>query len=288
QARETGGRCQPTCESASECLGSEWCTGSEGIEGACLPDGDTGEYGDCGDDPFSCAEGTFCGGEDQCIRQCETNQDCAPSDVCQLAQGATSGYCRQTGDNTRGQECASNSQCEAGLFCALAAQSIGVCTEACTGNDACEEDEWCFRTQGYSACLPSGDQTTGGSCADGAEACAPGHICLYGGEEEAFCARVCTGFPDSCGAEETCEFGGYNTNVCLPDGEIEVGQSCQDSPADCQAGSVCIGVSEDSGTCAALCASDPGSCEEDEVCYFFDSGLATCVPEEWAGDGAPL
>lgn len=282
--RERDGRCQPFCEDHDDCEDDEWCTGD-----ACLPAGSAEVGSDCGDDPWACPTGSFCGGgnPEYCIATCNEDPSiCINGTTCVGPDDEGNSWCALFGDGALAEDCEGH-DCAEGLFCAFNGDDGGICTNGCNSDNDCTADYWCLHAAGGSACVPTGDGDQGDGCDTDRFSCGDHALCFYAQTDEAFCAQECTGFADSCPDDTRCEFIGLHAFFCMPVGETTAGGDCSDDPQSCDDETLCLNPEEGDAFCATTCTFDGDRCGDEEECHFFPNGLGLCVPPGFEGD-APL
>jgi len=271
--------CSQYCTDSSDCPADTWCSGNDGAQGVCLPDGDIAPGESCSTAEFECAPGSFCAGEPDplCFVRCdEAGTECPSGQVCRDFGEAS--WCYPEGDRGYGEGCSDDIwSCSEGLFCADAASGSGRCSRGCRADDECEGDDWCFVSRDGGYCRPAGDVERGDACADDVYACEAGLACLFGGTAGAFCSAECTGFADSCEGDEACRFVGYGRTFCVPSGDGGHGDSCADDRFACSDDAWCVNAGTDEAVCVQTCSFDPDACPDGTSCRFLASGLGVCL-----------
>ena len=217
--------CVDTCESDAECLDGTWCTGSAGTTGACVPFGDIPAGESCVEGEWTCEPGSYCaGGEDaRCFTTCTDDPTvCPDGNVCLDPNENGVRWCYPTGDRPYGANCSDDAySCEFPYYCADATSEQARCSSACASDADCQNGDWCFQGPGGGVCRPAGDTDRLGSCEGDIYACQEDLVCLLGGANGAFCADECTGFANSCEADESCRYVGYTRSFCMPTGDCQ-------------------------------------------------------------------
>jgi hypothetical protein len=228
--------------------GAACCTGT------CVPKKHLGDPACSGSGLNACEPGLVCGPHG-CVAgepgdDCTTNSDCDAGGYCDHV-GLASGVC--AADHGEGATCSSVLQCGGETGCVGLKRSVGTatCRRLSEPGDAC--DDYCL---GAMYCdLP----------ASGLGVCRA----LPSGEEP------CNAFLWCLGVHEQCGPGGY----C--EGRIPDGESCSDPNLVCEVGSFCTSVwSEPSPVCRAQLADGETGCTQDYQCQSHLCGGSPASPGE--------
>lgn len=157
------------------------------------------------------------------------------SDICGVYPGTSGG---------QGSPCTTGAMCTGGTVCEGGAGSTSLlCTQDCTGTEACPAGYSCQpSTAGY-ACLPQvGAPDQCRFCAVGAD-CSSG-VCLTTTGGSNYCSQACTpGMAGQCGAGTDCVASGSG-GFCMPTTSCTNQCTTSTVAADCGPGYACQG-----GTC---------------------------------------
>lgn len=198
---EVSSVCTEGCSpNANDCPGGVGCVAVQDagdLEGVCIPPGNVGDGGACGDAAQRCAPGLTCilesVGEDPVCRE-----SCAPFGECPRGRGCTpysadDWFCLPLTGADVGEACNPEAaSCQGGLFC-IANGNDGVCVSVCDDNDAeaCR-GAGCFDIDGNDGNL--------GICSPGAgefgAVCESGVDCLsfqcVADGDAGMCSRACS------------------------------------------------------------------------------------------------
>jgi hypothetical protein len=245
---ECSGASDATCCDGLSCtdtVESGWRCGYPSTGEGCVPDGAACS---AGGDPccshvactagkcLTCApNGNACTGDAQCCsgtcdagfcrapcgqadQSCTTSAECCSGFACEIAPGATSGLCKESGGGGTPSCAATYAPCGGGTPCCDSSETCagGLCTPVDTCNTestACAFDQdccgglLCYTTSssgtGYAACAGGTtgcvcEQATPSKCIQPDETCAPGHECCFG-----YCAKT-TGDRGVCDGTTAC------------------------------------------------------------------------------------
>lgn len=216
--------CIPECTDAPDgCPDGMVCLDAN-AEGRrfCYPHGDVPAYGAC-EGVYDCEPDSYCdtrNGQGVCLpTDCQGDDDCAADHWC--FRGPNWSQCVPEGEGMTGDDCAEDGfACAEGHFCLYGETEQAYCAQDCTGfPDVCREGEVCrYFGSGYNLCVAPGETPPGASCAQDAQACDAGSICVGVGEPEAYCAQLCTFDADACADGTSCFFTAGGLGVCLPEG----------------------------------------------------------------------
>ncbi len=194
------------------------------------------------------------------------------------------------GPRPGGDDCETDSDCPRGTYCEFnfgppyCAPVPGPDGVACRSDDDCELTDsdgvfCCSETFGFAQCTPApggacgdggGGQAT--SCADGGQSdCADDELCLFNGEEYAYCSESCDPDRDGCPEGSYCFDAGDGFGLCVEFGEAEELSPCGADPTGCDEGLFCIEVDAERpelSFCGRGCESDD-ECDEGTSCTAF-------------------
>lgn len=207
------------------------------------------------------------------------NAGCTGGDVCAYGYsgGARTNECVTPGAQARGETCAMNTDCSAGLHCLF-----GFCLELCcpgASPDACATGTACTAT----------DLNVGGGMTDAVGLCA----CTVGGAScpaGQYCDTV-TGTQGVCLAQGSCDRlaqdcpsgqGCYGTiRECAPAGTAAVGETCVNH-SDCVPGHWCRTVTGSASQCSSYCeVGSAATCPAGFTCTSFgddEPQVGGCYP----------
>ncbi len=244
------------CASNRDCLPGFVCETAFGTP-FCAPAPDEVTNRNCetaADCNFANSEDTFCcagffGGA-----------RCAPageSGVCGDASGEQADPCVESGQ----------SQCNPdNALCVFSEQDYAYCAEVCLPPAyRCPEGSYCrqFGPGQAGVCLEYGETETYEPCEGDPTGCEEDAFCVDTAENPdlSFCATFC-GSDEDCDDGENCSFAG----ICLPNGDIGVGESCAEDRFGCAEGLLCIGYGSRRAQCTQRCIDD-SDCAGETFCY---------------------
>jgi hypothetical protein len=264
--------CTSLCDRDRDCSDEEWCRiWPNTFSGTCLPLGDRGEGESCAEDRFACEEDLYCISEGRyavCSTICRRESDCDDDFYCAFFSEEL-GVCTTVGDRETGDGCGDDPRaCGEDVFC-IAGWGPGYnedayCSANCTEDSRiCEEPFSCEDIGEFgSYCLPDGDAEARDEC-DGPFDCEYGTFCAYReGDGPGICLPGC-GREGDCLSDEWCAPTGRDGGVCIPFGDIDAGDSCEEDRTGCEVGSFCAG---DGPICIRECTDDEESCPDGHYC----------------------
>jgi hypothetical protein len=245
--------------------------------GVCRAAGSKDTWEVCTPGAGECLPGNLCmdvGGEGRCLKlcsaddQCQRQYECYKGDRLIDIEWTDLGFCLITSSDQCGLP---DTDCLAGEKCApFGGHEALICVEAgdkalgqdcgAQGTDDCESGSICIDRGGNSQCeqLCSADYV----CQDVNTVC----MDYFENENAGICMGGECSLPDvGCADGEGCYIVGGAAYVCLPEGTVGAGDSCEIE--DCAAGLICV-HSVAGTTCQPLCDEDNPCTAAGEYCKY--------------------
>ena len=175
-----------------------------------------------------------CGANEEC-----SNGECVPacSPACEAPAVCTANGCQIPDCTQAGDECDLDRPTQGDFSCVDIGEPTGLCLTSCTETytaDICEQDEYCWPFGGMDVCLPD----------------------------------LCDTNDDCDGGAGTCTDWDNGFSICVQNGSLAEGATCDPMNNECAVGLVCRETGPSSGVCSKLCdpfAASPG-CGVGEFC----------------------
>ncbi|MBT9555086.1 MAG: matrixin family metalloprotease [Myxococcales bacterium] len=245
---------------------------------------------------------------------CTTNADCPyVVDTNQFGEevytgvlACKSGFCGglssqlPKGEQTLGEDCASDYDCVDGMFCQQTGLGDSLCAKECSTSAQCGSGFQCieYSNADGGVCLPDEGGSSDGSDGSTNPGKAPGEACLSSQECDTYfcvgsagsptgtCRTPCDPGAPSCGSGEECvPLQTTSFGACLPaegnGAALGPGSPC-DSPSECLSG-LCAGDLQGNYLCRDVCDLGLGNCPEEFACFALVGGGGACFPAEPTG-----